>query len=305
MLYTKRAGDISWQNVETFCQQQIAEGAYLDYKQDFPAHLERTIAAMANTLGGIILIGVQANAQNKPQLPITGIPLVPELSERVTQVVLTNLTPPVFPEIAVCENATKNHAVIVIRVAQSHQAPHAIAHNTDVYLRTGDRNQPEARADLDKIEWLKDHRTKSEELRAVLHRRAIARVASFHEWHSAERKPEESRLAKIDVGWLEISLVPLYPRERFRTPPELSQLREQVNIEDRYSGPGKFPMPWRARSQIVQDGVVFSEAYEELTFHTELNGFGLLFYSQSLLRAMTSCHPRRLHTDPLSLSITS
>lgn len=44
-------------------------------------------------------------------------------------------------------------------------------------------------------------------------------------------------------------------------------------------------MPWRSRPQIVQDGIVLSDAYGELTFHTELNGFGLLFYSQSLLRS--------------------
>lgn len=236
MLYTKNVSEISWQDVEDFCQQQIPEGVFLDYKENFPAHLDRTIAAMANTLGGIILIGVKANAQNKPQLPLAGVPLAPGLSERVTQTILTNLTPPVFPEIAVCENVSKTHAVIVIRIPQSHQAPHAITHNTDVYLRTADRNQPEARASLDKIEWLKDHRSKSAELRSVLYQRAIERAASFHEQRAAERGPEEAKLARIDVGWLEISLIPVYPRERFKTPPELARLRDQINIADRYSG---------------------------------------------------------------------
>ena len=50
MLYTKPIGQIAWEDIEAFCQQRKAEDAYLDYKEDFPRHLEQTIAAMANTL---------------------------------------------------------------------------------------------------------------------------------------------------------------------------------------------------------------------------------------------------------------
>ena len=38
---------------------------YLDYKRDFPRKLEKTISAMANTFGGIVLIGVEEDDQSK------------------------------------------------------------------------------------------------------------------------------------------------------------------------------------------------------------------------------------------------
>lgn len=97
---------------------------------------------MANTLGGIILLGVEEDDENRPILPLKGIGFQRGLSERVINIVLTNITPPVIPEVAVCPN--KKEALVVIRVPQSHQTPHAISDNTQVYLRTGNRNNPEA-----------------------------------------------------------------------------------------------------------------------------------------------------------------
>ena len=72
MLYTKPITEILWDDVEAFCQQRVPEGTYLDYKQDFPKHLQKTIAAMANTLGGVILIGVAEDAEGKPVTPVNG-----------------------------------------------------------------------------------------------------------------------------------------------------------------------------------------------------------------------------------------
>ena len=58
MIYTAPIETVTWKDVEDFCAQGTREGAYLDYKQDFPTDLAKTIAAMANTLGGIVIIGV-------------------------------------------------------------------------------------------------------------------------------------------------------------------------------------------------------------------------------------------------------
>jgi hypothetical protein len=45
-----------------FCQTKQAEGARLDYKGTaFPKDLAKIIAAFSNTLGGLILLGVDAD----------------------------------------------------------------------------------------------------------------------------------------------------------------------------------------------------------------------------------------------------
>jgi len=99
MLYTKPINEIAWDDIEDFCNQRITEGLHLDYKRDFPQKLEKTISAMANTFGGIILIGVKEDDQSKPVVPITGIDLGRGLSERVWNIILSNITPIVLPHV--------------------------------------------------------------------------------------------------------------------------------------------------------------------------------------------------------------
>ena len=92
MLYNKPINQITWDDVDQFCKQGIEENAYLDYKKDFPNDLEKTMSAMANTLGGIILIGVEEDINNKSKLPIQGIVFQKGLSERVLNIILSIIT---------------------------------------------------------------------------------------------------------------------------------------------------------------------------------------------------------------------
>lgn len=131
MLYTKAINEITWSDIEDFCNQRITEGLHLDYKRDFPNNLEKTISAMANTFGGIILIGVKEDEQSKPVVPIAGIDFIRGLEERVWNIILTNITPIVQPEITVALNQDNTKAIVLIRINQSHQAPHAISNNAD------------------------------------------------------------------------------------------------------------------------------------------------------------------------------
>ena len=111
MIYTKPIFDISWDDVNTFCHQRLPEGAYLDYKEDFPTQLEKTISAMGNTFGGLILIGVEEDNEKKPVLPVKGILFQRGLSERVTNIIIANVVPPVFPEIQVCPDPSNARAI--------------------------------------------------------------------------------------------------------------------------------------------------------------------------------------------------
>ena len=118
-LYGATIASITWDDVDRFCQQGTAENTYLDYKTDFPSDLAKSIAAMANTLGGIILIGVDETDDGKPRLPLLGIDNDRGLDERVLNTILDSMTPPVIPEIVTCPNAAGDKAVMVIRIPQS------------------------------------------------------------------------------------------------------------------------------------------------------------------------------------------
>ena len=240
---------------------------------------------MANTFGGIILIGIAEDDENKPVVPIAGIPFVRGLSERVMNIILSNITPPLFPEINICMNSGGTRAVVVVRISQSHQSPHAIASNTKVYLRTGNRNNPEVLAKIDDIEWLKNHRFRSEELREGLYERALQRFTNVYDRQLKERGGEEKSIEKIQQGWLTLSLCPLYPKEMFCTPPEISTFMKKITVRDYYGTSHEFPIFNNISGTVVQDGTVFFTLFgSEWVFHIELNCFGLYLYRQSLLR---------------------
>ena len=283
MLYIEPINEIAWKDIEKFCQQRLAEDSYLDYKQDFPKHLEKTISAMANTLGGIILIGVAEDSENKPKIPISGIPFKRGLSERVMNIILSNISPPVFPEINVCRSSDGKKAVILVRVPQSHLTPHAITGNTEVYLRTGNRNKAEVLAKIDQIEWLKDRRQKSEQLRENLYDMANERFLTLYEYKFEYSGMTPQKSVTIEKGWMILSLCPVYPKEMFIEPPELSRLYNDISSDD-YCSKGKFPHVKNIYGKIVQDGAVYKAYDYPYVFHTQLNAYGLYYYRQSLLR---------------------
>ena len=61
MLYNDPIESVTWDSVEEFCQRQIPEGTTIYYKSNWPKDLAPTLAAMANTLGGLVIIGVGIN----------------------------------------------------------------------------------------------------------------------------------------------------------------------------------------------------------------------------------------------------
>lgn len=303
MIYSKPILDISWDDVDAFCQQKTPEGSYLDYKEDFPAHLEKTISAMANTFGGLIFIGIEEDDENKPLLPIKGIPFQRGLSEKVTNIILSNIVPPVFPEIQICKDQTSTKAVVVIRIPQSHQAPHAIASNTSVYLRTRDLNNPEELATLDQIAWLTDSRNKSVALRQYLYAQADARYEAFRDRVMLDL--HSSNPLAVSTGFLSLSVCPTYPNSIFKTPSQLLETHQRIRVPDYYGTSEVFPpremLSRRGHPAIVQDGVIlvnYMSRGERILF-TEISSFGLYFFKQPLRREQTTDGRDLLHASEL------
>ena len=48
MIFSKPITELNIEDVEAFCEKGIREGFTLDYKQDFPRHLEKTIWGLSS-----------------------------------------------------------------------------------------------------------------------------------------------------------------------------------------------------------------------------------------------------------------
>jgi len=205
-MFTLPFEQINYEKIETFCKEQIAEGETIEYKSDFPSDLEKSISAMANTYGGIILIGVKADkTRNVPILPIEGRDLSEGLEEKITSICLRKIYQPYFPLVKVCPLPNvkgENKCVVFIRVYESDQTPHAINNNTNVYLRIKSQNEPFRKATIDEIEWLKNKRKKAIDLRETILTRAEERYQML-----SQRVLDGSRKLRFRKSFV----VPLYP----------------------------------------------------------------------------------------------
>ena len=64
---------LDWSDIQAFLDQRLPEGERIDYKAELNPRVAESIGAMANTRGGIIVVGVEEDAEKKPVLPPKGI----------------------------------------------------------------------------------------------------------------------------------------------------------------------------------------------------------------------------------------
>ena len=183
-LWSKPISQINFADVDAFCQKMQPEGARLDYKGiAFPKDLAKTIAAFANTLGGLIILGVDAlETENTPIWPPTsGMPMTAGISERVVQISQESIHPPVRVDVSnvIHNDRHPNHAIVVIRVYESREAPHATEKNSRVYVydRTSNTSEPYDLADIARIEYMLDRRKRLVDQRELDLRESLARAA--------------------------------------------------------------------------------------------------------------------------------
>lgn len=169
MLQSKPLDEISIADIQGFIGEQHRESEILDYKGPWPNDLAKVIAAMANTQGGLILIGVPevAGDTGLPDQP-TGVPIgrgINTLRQRVISTAYDSIYPPIIPEVEAYQmDDEPDYAVLIVRVSPSDQTPHAVDNRRKVYVRVDSQSQPELYrlATIDELQWLFNKREKGE-----------------------------------------------------------------------------------------------------------------------------------------------
>ena len=172
-MFTKPIDEITFEDVKSFCN-EWAESVRVEYKRDInlKRHIPKIVSSFANTYGGLFLIGVEADQKNNRVSSIPGIPQPNGIEEQIQQSALTGIYPGVIPEIKVVNVPNSGNVVVVVRVDESVQAPHAIEGSTRVYIRTGSITQPYKLSDIDRI----SHMLKRREDSQVVARQILSRI---------------------------------------------------------------------------------------------------------------------------------
>ena len=293
MLYRKPLNDIDLADVQKFLEQRTPENTVLDYKRTFPNDLAKSIAAMANTFGGLILVGVDEDkeeGESRPKLPIAGIPFERGLEEKVSSISIDSISPPVVPDVRVISLNDNGKAIIIIRISQSAESPHAISTNTKIYVRTGNRNSPEQLADLNRIQWLFNQRQRSVDFRKKLAKDAYRRFEYFC-------APKSSSDTKHYYRYLTIVLSPTYPKAHYISPFDLFKISDEICVVDKRYGGGRFPATGEM-ARMIQNGIVFQNEKQIPGIYIDLSSFGLCFMRINVLAENHAPSPK----TPISLA---
>jgi hypothetical protein len=141
-------------SIHSFCA-QFNEGLRVEYKSTFDDNVRRNlpkiVSSFANSLGGVIVVGVNA-ANGVPPGPASGVPPpAEELTLTVENICLQGINPPVVPRITIVPSDAAGHVFLVVEVDESWDAPHAIENSKRVYVRTGNAANPFDLAEVDLI----------------------------------------------------------------------------------------------------------------------------------------------------------
>lgn len=267
MLYVKKINEITFQDVQNFCNQNIKENEILEYKSDFPKNLDKVISSMANTYGGIIIIGIE-DSDSFPQPPFDGIDFVSGLAERITQIDISNIYPPVFPEIQVCP-PENNKTFVVIRIPESNATPHYIKQKTNAYVRTGNVSTPEKIANVNELEWLRNRRQK-----AINFRESILKNVDMHFRNIGRLEG----LSSIPYSVFSMSICPLYPSKSIVLAQKIEDILNHTNTHPRitYSDLTNY------KRLPIQSGLATFLVSQNIYDYLEINQFGLISKKRNL-----------------------
>ena len=250
-MFTLSRDEITFEVVEKFCK-EWSEGVRVEYKQEV-VHIPKIVSSFANTLGGIFIIGVEADKEtNKVVSCIKGIPKVSGIEEQIQQSTSEGIHPSVMPDIKILDVPNSNNVVVVVRVDESVQAPHAIQNSTKIYVRVGSTTPPYEFAEVDRIAYMLKRREDSQ----VVAGQIIDRIEERTQVLYATEVPNLTVIAK-----------PVYP------------YRPVISTSDIYELDKGYA--WHPRR--VAGGISYLHKKKEGSIYREFNEYGIAYYRTELI----------------------
>lgn len=254
MLFSAPLHSLELRQIEQFCR-NWPEGVRVEYKRELdPRHIPKVVSSFANTVGGVWIIGVATDVENRAVFPIRGISRTAGIEERITQSCYHNLYPPLLPDIKIIDiPGDEGHVVVVVQILESVEAPHAIENSTKVYIRTNTTTEIIQMAEIDRIEYLLKRRQQPEQMR--------------------EEMIEDMRgRSRIGPPSIRIVVSPRYPwRSILGEEVLLARLKE-------LSHPGTY-VNLRHFIRLVRGGFMSEEVHplvDQAAFHFEVNLHGII-----------------------------
>jgi hypothetical protein len=261
-MFHKSLTEICFADVQSFCS-TFTEGVRVEYKSEMIDKIPKVVSAFANTMGGIVVIGVKADKVTNKVNVIDGIDPIDGLEEKILNSCFTGIYPSVFPEVKVLQIPEKNKILVIIKIHESEEAPHAVENTTRVYIRTGSLSNPYELSEIDRLEYLLKKRGQK-----VLFRKELIQLAT-ERLNNRFLSGQPSKLPQILI-----TAIPLYP---YKPLISLDKLYEFANSQF-YGSHNEYSFD---NCQKVANGVCkFSSSSKD--FYREVNAYGLVYINKVL-----------------------
>jgi hypothetical protein len=244
-VFSKPFADITFADVEAFCQQGSPESTTLDYKRELPRDLAKHFATFSNTLGGVIIVGVEEDPRTGTPLKWEGVTNDGKLLERTNQFA-ANVNP--LPGYSARLTDEANGKVfLLISILEGDAPPYLANNDPTVWLRTGNISTPLRQANRDELVRMVEKKNLAEPARkqnletarstfdaglaqAEAERRRRTEIAE----QTGDRSAEPTSPYNADNAFLTVSLQPFYPKRLLVEPWDIQAAVNELNTRSRY-----------------------------------------------------------------------
>jgi hypothetical protein len=278
-IYTKPISQLIAADLEELLQANAVENIRLEFKLTVPAKDEtlKKLSSFANTFGGLMVIGAQANSTDGRIQALPGVDPENGYKQRIMQWSFDAVTPPLIVEVSdpIPAPGSSTKVCYVISIAESDAVPHFLNDRKGVWIRTDEFSAylDAKLANESEIRHLLDRRRLVRERRAGLIERAKGRFDIYIGKMHTDASGNRTQVGPL----LEFRTIP-----RFPTKPLLPQENLQKIVFEHYiQWRGViFPDFTRNQFKFQHESVIVLDDHRTGFF--ELNVWGLAYYGMRL-----------------------
>jgi hypothetical protein len=278
-LYSKPISKITSEDLGELLIEAAIENVRLEFKRELPDkdELIKKLSSFANTYGGWLVIGAEANSKDGKIKGLPGVEKVDGYKQKITQWCFNNISPPIDITISDPSPSPQDPSrfCYVLYVSESELSPHFLNGRKGIYIRTDEFSQLfEPRlATLDEILHLTKRRQAILDRARMLKERAIARFEAYVNVGYAEHGKNSKGLGAHFI----FIISPRYPNRKMFEATELIRIVGEKNIDWRRVA---FP---RTTQGIIsqQDSVLVLRPGSSFSL-LEASIWGLLSYSTEI-----------------------
>lgn len=284
-ILSKPIKSLSFSDVVSFCKEGVPEGTQVDYKKDFPQKgFAKHFAALSNTRGGVIIIGVEEDRVSGLPSAWEGVVKDAKQIEKIHQEA-GNVEPMPSYDVHTTDEV-EGRSFVLIRVFEGDKMPYRPQNDSNVWVRTGNVSNPVDIASPDGLELLFGKKEKAEKARSLY----LERAEEIYE--AALEREEKNRLGLIeevkkhgkeDPGYCKdklgskslmcrIAVQPYFPQQALGRPQEIKGALDTMRFRTRHYG---FPS---LNMEAIPEGLLsFSHGYNGYIQSEQIYSQGLVF----------------------------